>query len=1241
MPTKSDMQVGSASIKIVVDKKGLKDGIDSGKKGLTDLAGVAEKEMGKFKAAFITAAGAAVVAVGAAMKEIAGHTIDVSAEFERLEVKLNALTKGRGKETLDELNEWAMVMPVNTMKAVDTFSMMMAMGLNPTIDKMTTLVDVSVLFGEEAMPIVARALGQMKSLGKLSAEELNQLSEAGINARKYLNEAFGMSVEELQKSGKDIDEIIQAIMDGLKNEFGGAAAEAQKTWTGVKESFVSTLDEIARKGGESEGSFDGLKEAVRGLTKNISDNEDTFIKLAGNTVKIASNLVYMAGVITDKAAPAIDVLNKALWGLETTFGWLGIHFGADGGLPVDMLDVQNMKTDPEAVLGRAKITKLKEEITGLQETIKNPTVFKIFKGEEEFLRVSDKIQKKQQDLSKETTNLQKHISDKAIADDFDFFTGEMKKAQNNLDDLSRMFQNSPSSDPGAGSKGEVKPSAASKKNINVNAYADTMKELALHYREINDEISEQERALTAVDSIVDSHVDDLRDVGMAEKEISKIRAESHKRVLDIVKGQEELKKVVESVKKLEEDGKIYGDDYRTLEDGIASQFGTYKELMEEAEKRNQEIAEDIGGSFADAFLTGFEDGIDGLGDVLKRVLEDQVFNYLSTSVSNAVQESVSKSKALQQYGPAMGAMAGVAVGAVAGFAVNSLMNKGGADPELEAQRKLIRELKQNTEATDRNTERLLSGDTSSYSGGFWDLSDGLQQAAQGLNDSLSLSIKGMSGAFNPKSWGPWIEQLVKLGDFKTMLDDIDIGASGLQEALKTFKGLRDMGGIHEKTAAGLDNIIATLEEFAANIDAVQKDIIKTARDAWEGAGDAFRTEGEIQRRDMEKSGRDLLLGLAESFQMEGVVAPDYAGELSKLGSVQEISQKLLADLTPGTEAYNQALEASLVIYETARLKQQEAQTEILTSVRGMWESANEALLSDSERAQKELEKQGKEWLVGLADTYGVDTGSLSKLGNVSEISKKLLNDLVPGTEEYNQVMEASILIYETAVLRQKNLTQTLDSSVADWRGEMERKKWGLSEWSDEFETIGQSIEGLNVLSDSYFTDAVELAEKQFDALKQIASFSEAQLAELKSSSRSLADQLWDITKGGSADTMGVDDWMKRGESLYRQAERTLSAEDISAFQSYVPELRDAMLASGHSASYVNNQLEWALSALLEKVNQSMSNLSSTIDKLPGLAPALQPIQISLNIDGKVLSNVLIDQLNTNATLVNAVRKVVN
>ena len=799
------------------------------------------------------------------------------------------------------------------------------------------------------------------------------------------------------------------------------------------------------------------------------------------------------------------------------------------------------------------------------------------------------------------------------------------------------------------------------KGVNLNAQVDLAKDLDWHFREIVGDISAEEKALKAVDAIIDRQVKDLKAIGLGEKDILKIRTQAHQKELAILKSKEEMADVVKKVKELEKGGMIYGDDYGTLKEGEQSQWSVSKELDDDALEKFVDLADEIGASFADAFLTGFEGGLDGLGDVLKGVLEDQVFSSISKSISKSIQNSLANSKFLSSFGPALGSIAGGVVGAGLGEIGKMITGSSKSDQKRKEERALIKELYHNTKATERNTARLVAGETSSYTSPLSDVTAGFQDMAVdlrakfkgGLSFGLGSLIKDLEGV---------IGSMKINAVFKSMLEGFENGFSNINSMISEFSKMSDVDNLHNKTKAGLNSIIASLEEFAAEIDNVQKDIFKSLRASWEEAGDAFRTEGEVSRRGMEEAGKDYLLGLAETFKLEGtsigtewkelfggIKLPQtkymddaYIEELSKLTSVQEISQKLLKDLIPGTDAYNKAMEASLIIYETSRLKAKATQTDILASVNDMWVSTADTFKTEAQRTQEEVEKQGREFLLGLADSYGMDVKDLDKLKNVNEITNQLLKDLVPGTEEYNQVMEASVKIYDTAIMKQKSMVSGLESSISSWKDDLIKRNWGKSEWVGEFETIGRSIEGLNVLSDTYFSDALSLSEKQFDALKQIVSFSEAQLLELQNSSKSLSEQLWEFSKGGEADAISSKDWMSRGEGLYLTAEKTLNPEDIQEFQQFLPELRDAMLSAGYSNSYVTEQFQWALSTLLDKVNVAMADVESNIDKLPELAPSVQtqqPIQIMLNVDGKQLSNVIIDQLNTNTNLIKAVQRI--
>ncbi len=90
--------------------------------------------------------------------------METGVSMDRMRMSLDTITRGRGAEWFDKLNKWAMTMPINTEKAIESFSMMRAMGLTPTIKDMTTLVDTTNALGgsPEIMEGISRALGQIR-----------------------------------------------------------------------------------------------------------------------------------------------------------------------------------------------------------------------------------------------------------------------------------------------------------------------------------------------------------------------------------------------------------------------------------------------------------------------------------------------------------------------------------------------------------------------------------------------------------------------------------------------------------------------------------------------------------------------------------------------------------------------------------------------------------------------------------------------------------------------------------------------------------------------------------------------------------------------------------------------------------------------------------------------------------------------------------------------------------------------
>ena len=91
--------------------------------------------------------------------------IDVAESFEKMELKLNAITKGGGRQTLEALSDLSMEMPVNIQRLVDTFSLLQSQGLKPTEDRLRTLINVGQVLGEQTMPLITDSLSLMATRG--------------------------------------------------------------------------------------------------------------------------------------------------------------------------------------------------------------------------------------------------------------------------------------------------------------------------------------------------------------------------------------------------------------------------------------------------------------------------------------------------------------------------------------------------------------------------------------------------------------------------------------------------------------------------------------------------------------------------------------------------------------------------------------------------------------------------------------------------------------------------------------------------------------------------------------------------------------------------------------------------------------------------------------------------------------------------------------------------------------------
>lgn len=163
---------------------------------------------------------------------------------------------GMASERAEELLRWteqlAIKSPFDQAGVAEAFRTAMAYGF--TSEEAQRLTQVTLDFatasgsGTAAMNSIALALGQMAARGKVSMQEIMQLTNAGVPAMQILQDAFGMAGGELEKAFQrgeiTAEQAIEAITSTLERDFAGAAERASGGVTGM----LNALGDIKEMG---------------------------------------------------------------------------------------------------------------------------------------------------------------------------------------------------------------------------------------------------------------------------------------------------------------------------------------------------------------------------------------------------------------------------------------------------------------------------------------------------------------------------------------------------------------------------------------------------------------------------------------------------------------------------------------------------------------------------------------------------------------------------------------------------------------------------------------------------------------------------------------------------------------------------------------------------------------------------------------------------------------------------------
>lgn len=232
----------------------------------------------------------------------------------------------KAKKFMAELEAFAERTPFDTAGLRDAAQRMLAFKFKQEeiIPDLTIIGDWAGAMGKgkEGIDRVVLAFGQMKAKGRVQGDEMLQLTEAGINGYDYLSKAIGVStaqVMKLQEKGLiPANQAIEAIMKGMKQDFGGAMKLQETTLLGLWNKFNETFDnKILRKWGD--GIAQGIQPRMIKLSEWMDRNSAT-IQRWGNQLQkisgqaadwIAAKFEKALRLLDDPAFQKADLLGKA------------------------------------------------------------------------------------------------------------------------------------------------------------------------------------------------------------------------------------------------------------------------------------------------------------------------------------------------------------------------------------------------------------------------------------------------------------------------------------------------------------------------------------------------------------------------------------------------------------------------------------------------------------------------------------------------------------------------------------------------------------------------------------------------------------------------------------------------------------------------------------------------------------------------------------------------------------------
>jgi|GEM_PF-1382687 len=240
-----------------------------------------------------------------------GGALKLAADMEQTRIAFtNMLGSAQAaQDFLDRLAKFAEKTPFEYTDLVQQARRLMAFGwaAEEVIPTLTAVGDAVAAMGGNAEMIerVTTALGQMRAKQRVSAEEMMQLTEAGIPAWDMLAAAVGKSVPEVMKLAEKglipANAAIAALLRAMEQRWGGLMAQQMDTVSGATSNLMDVLKRLGWTLGEAIDRTFRLRQRIQWLTGVVSSAADALARM--NPV-LRSAIIWL-GLAAALAGPVI------------------------------------------------------------------------------------------------------------------------------------------------------------------------------------------------------------------------------------------------------------------------------------------------------------------------------------------------------------------------------------------------------------------------------------------------------------------------------------------------------------------------------------------------------------------------------------------------------------------------------------------------------------------------------------------------------------------------------------------------------------------------------------------------------------------------------------------------------------------------------------------------------------------------------------------------------------------------